>query len=297
MARHLFDHRDHPVVRVEGRDAIRFLHNMLSNDVSGLQDGQGRWATFNNAQGRTLSDVRLLRLGKKELLAILEPGARDAFVDGLDRFVISEKVFFEDAGLELAVVVGDELTDLAPDLPAPGLLNHGLTTIGGAEVRVVWLDRSGREARDLGLLFAPPDGDAVRAALGLEAGDPDALEAARIEAGQPRFGIDFTEENIPLEAGLKDRAISFTKGCYIGQEVICRIDSMGSPKRKLVRLALDGDRPAPRTELTKDGKVVGWITSVSPAAPVALGYAKKRSNDVGTALTYEGGAATIAAVC
>ncbi len=306
----LFDLNGHDRVLVSGRDRVRFLHAMLSNDVQGLTAGGGRWATFNSVQGRTVTDVRLFVLDEDKrngsLLALLEPGAREAFVDGLDKFVISEKVYFEDAGGCLWLVAGagaeDAVATTGADLPAAGLFAHVETTVGGRPVRVIRLDRSG--ADDLGLWFATEDADAVLAALGaLPRGDLDVLEAARIEAGQPRFGLDLTEENIPLEAGLKDRAISFTKGCYIGQEVICRIDSMGSPKRRLCLLELTGDEaPEPGTPLYAGAKEVGWTTSAVRSArlgrPVALGYARKRSNDVGTELHLgapDGTTATIVA--
>lgn len=171
-------------------------------------------------------------------------------------------------------------------------------------MRLLRLDRSGRDEQDFGLWVAAEDLADVLAALGdVPRGERTVLEAARIESGQPRFGIDLTEDNIPLESGLKNRAISFTKGCYIGQEVICRIDSMGSPKRLLCRLDLEGDAaPEPGVELSREGKVVGWVTSSVLSQrlghAVALGYVKKRSNDVGTVLEIAGGGvATIAAHC
>ena len=309
----LFDLSDHDRVVIEGKDRVRFLHAMLSNDVSSLTVGQGRWATFNTVKGRTVSDVRLFLVDDDKrngsLLALLEPGARDAFVEGLDRFVISEKVTFSDAeGSALWLLAGAgagaRLTDAGAGLPPEEPFAHGETTLGGCSVRILRLDRSARSEDDYGLWFAAEDTDAVLGALGdLPRGTRAVLEAARIEAGQLRFGIDLTEDNIPLEGGLKNRAISFTKGCYIGQEVICRIDSMGAPKRLLCRLDLDGaTAPAPGAELSREGKVVGWVTSAVVSQrlgrPVALGYVKKRSNDVGTVLDVAGGGtATIAAHC
>jgi len=309
----LFDLSDHDRVLIEGKDRVRFLHAMLSNDVSGLLPGQGRWATFNTVKGRTVTDVRVFQIDDDKrngvLWALLEPGARGAFVEGLDRFVISEKVYFSDAeGSALWLLAGagaaDRLVAAGAELPPEGAFAHVATNLGGRPVRLLRLDRSGRDEQDFGLWVAAEDLADVLAALGdVPRGERTVLEAARIESGQPRFGIDLTEDNIPLESGLKNRAISFTKGCYIGQEVICRIDSMGSPKRLLCRLDLEGDAaPEPGVELSREGKVVGWVTSSVLSQrlghAVALGYVKKRSNDVGTVLEIAGGGvATIAAHC
>ena len=308
----LFDLEALDRVLVSGRDRVRFLHAMLSNDVQQLVAGGGRWATFNNVKGRTLTDVRLFVIDDDRrdgsILAVLEPGARAAFVDGLDRFVISEKVFFEDAAQALWLVAGAgaeaALTAAGAVAPPSEPFAHVASELGGRPVRLLRLDRSGPAFDDIALWFAPEHADAVLGALGdMPRGDRVLLDAARIEAGQPRFGLDLTEANIPLEAGLKDRAISFTKGCYIGQEVICRIDSMGSPKRRLCLLELTGDQaPAPGTPLFAGPKEIGWTTSAVRSErvgrPVALGYARKRSNDIGTVLTVgtpEGPQATVVA--
>ncbi len=300
----LFDLSRHDRVLISGRDRIRFLHAMLSNDVKGLQAGAGRWATFNTVQGRTVSDVRLFDLDDDRktgsILALLEPGARGGFVDGLDKYVISEKVFFEDdEGGALLLVAGAGAEAALPAVPEL-LYGHLEAEIGGAAVRILRLDRSSPEGQDFGLWLRETDRAAVVAALGLPMGAPELLEAARIEAGQVRFGIDLTTTNIPLEAGLKERAISFTKGCYIGQEVICRIDSLGTPGRKLVRLRVAGDSPEPGTDLFREGKAVGFVTSALRTAEGALafGYVKKRSNALGTVLRVgqaEGPEATVGA--
>lgn len=300
----LFDLSDHDRILVSGRDRVRFLHAMLSNDVSTLAVGAGRWATFNTVQGRSVSDVRLFNLDDARktgsILALLEPGAREAFVEGLDKFVIAEKVFFEpDEGGALWLLAGTGAEDAwvaaGASLPPDGLYAHAETTLGGHPVRVLRSDRL-RPAGDLALWFRAEHQDAVLAALGdVRRGTRLELEAARVDAGQIRYGVDITSGNIPLEAGLKDRAISFTKGCYIGQEVICRIDSLGQPARRLMRLTVDGPAPAPGSDLTRDGKTVGWITSARRTADgaSAFGYVKKRNQDPGTQLQVDGATAVV----
>ena len=303
----LFDLNDHDRAIVSGRDRVRFLHAMLSNDVANLAVGAGRWATFNTVQGRTLTDGRLFNLDDDKktgaILALLEPGARAAFVDGLDRFVISEKVFFEDdEGGRLWLLAGegvDEAVQAAGATPPPAVLyQHAESSLGGCPVRLLRLDRSRPEVGDLGLWLRAEDEDAVLGALaGVRRGTRLELEASRVAAGQVRYGVDITDANIPLEAGLKDRAISFTKGCYIGQEVICRIDSLGRPARKLMRLDVEGAPPLPGAELVREGKVVGWVTSAMATAggATAFGYVKKRSNEPGTVLEVGGRSATVVA--
>lgn len=301
---HLFDANTLGRLRVTGRDRVRFLHAMLSNAVQGLPAGEGVWATFNTVQGRTVSDLRLFveSEDRKEgsVLVLCEPGARDPLVDGLDKFVIAEKVFFEDAPERLWLVAGagaeDAVAAVAGAMPAPALFAHVPTTIGGAPVRLLRLDRSGPEG-DIGILVLPEHEATALGALDLPRGSDLLLEAARLEAGQPRFGIDFGPKSIPLEAGLKDRVISFTKGCYIGQEVICRLDSMGTPSRKLVRLDGMTTPPAPGDDVVVDGKVVGWVTSSGHVGgqPRALAYVKKRHNSPGTAVAVGEQPATVGA--
>ena len=298
-APHLFEGPVYDRVRVVGRDRVRFLHAMLSNDISSLSEGEGRWATLNSVQGKTIADVRVLVLeeAKKtgEALALLEPGAAERFITELDRFIIADKCYFEeDEGMGLFLLAGHGaaswLESAGASLPPQGPYNHCKTQLGGVDVQLIRLDRTSIEGEDIGIRFSLDDQTGVREALsGLPTGSPELLEAARLAGGQPRFGIDFTSENIPLEAGLKDLAISFTKGCYIGQEVICRIDSMGSPKRRLTRLEQLPKVPIPGALLFGKGKEVGWVTSVATTTegPLAFGYVKKRFREPGTEVQLE----------
>jgi folate-binding protein YgfZ len=282
---------------ISGRDRARFLHAMLSSDIQALTEGTGIWATFNDVKGHTISDVRLLALDcdpkEGSMLALVEQGASEVFISALDRFVIAEKVYFEPQGntsLWLLAGAGSEaaLSAAGADLPPAGLLGHGVTDIAGATVRVVRLDRSTATGRDLLLLVEGGDEATVLEALSAtQRGEAALLEAARIESGQPRFGIDFTQANIPLECGLTGRALDFDKGCYPGQEVICRIHAMGAPARRLVRLAVRGEvAPEPGTLLFRNGREVGYITSSVRSqrlgGVVALGYLGKRHCEAGS---------------
>jgi tRNA-modifying protein YgfZ len=146
---------------------------------------------------------------------------------------------------------------------------------------------------------APSHVDAFVAALldgGAVAVGRDALDAVRIEAGYPVFGVDMTEDTIPLEAGIEHRAVSFTKGCYVGQEVVIRVLHRGGGRvaRKLVALRIDGDVPSRGTKLTAGGRDVGFVTSAA-ASPVhgtiALGYVHRDFTAPGTEVAVAGDAA------
>jgi folate-binding protein YgfZ len=118
--------------------------------------------------------------------------------------------------------------------------------------------------------------------LGATPASPDAYETARIEAGIPRFGADITPENFPGETGILDRAVSFKKGCYPGQETVARMHYRGHPNKTLHRLVVKGPLPSPGTEITQDGKTVGRITSLAPlhlhGHTLALGYLSRTAN-------------------
>jgi folate-binding protein YgfZ len=113
----------------------------------------------------------------------------------------------------------------------------------------------------------------------------DEYEAARIEAGVPRFGSDITPENFPAEAGILERAVSFEKGCYPGQETVARMHYRGHPNKELYRFVVEGTPPAPGAEVAQSGRQVGWITSVAPL-PVegqilVLGYLHRNADPRG----------------
>lgn len=300
------------ILAITGRDRVRFLHAMLSNDVillDGAGAGHGIRATLSSVQGRLVADTHLYLVdGEKKtgsMLALFEASAASAFIEMLGKYVIAEKVYFEADEMVVLAVCGpgaeQALTAAGATLPAESEHAHLATTLGDAPVRIV--------RRDLGvpegylLLLSKDQVAAVHATLNLPTASLDQLEAARIEAPLPRAGGDMTALNIVLEAGLKERAVSFTKGCYIGQEVICRIDSMGTPARLLVQIQGGDEPPEPGTELYRDGKAVGYVTSAVHSArlggPVFLGYVKKRSNEPGTDLSLgeaDGPTVTIQAV-
>ena len=283
------------LIEITGRDRIRFLHAMLSNDVSAMDragEGHGLRASLNDLKGRLVADVHLYATDPEKktgaILALLEDESEALLVGTLDKYVIAEKVYFERTGQAVFAVVGPRasaaLASAGASLPGPEPHAHCVATLGGAQVRLARHELGGGD--DLLLFAEPGDVDAARAALsGIPTPGPEVLEALRIEAALPRPGGDVTNMHIVLEGGLKERSVSFTKGCYIGQEVICRIDSMGTPARLLVQMEGGDVAPAPGTELFANGKAVGYVTSsvfsTRRGGPVFLGYVKKKANAVG----------------
>jgi glycine cleavage system T protein len=287
------------LVRVTGRERQRFLHAMVSNDTQSLQPGQGCYATFLNVKGHLIADFVVYAEADAYLLE-LEPQAVRPFIAAIEYFVISEDVTFHDESGHWGMVAlqGPRAATLlarAAGQEVPALPMYASMTCQLAGHAVCCIQRS--YTGELGyLLLAPPaalpevwnaiwahrEGCEVRA-VGLEA-----LDVARIEAGIPVYGRDMTEATIPVEANL-DAALSYTKGCYVGQEVIARIEARGHVNRKLAGLLLDGAQlPEPGATIVSPQREVGWITSsaYSPACQqnIALGYVRREVLTPGTHL-------------
>jgi folate-binding protein YgfZ len=292
-----------------GKDRARFLHGQVTNDIARLKPGQGCYAALITAKGKMQSDLCVYCL-EEELLLDFEPGLARRVSDRLEKYVIADDVQIVDAeaGYGLLSVQGPaaetvvRALGLAEQVPATA---YGFVKIGDAagEILLVNHARLGTSGFDLFVPAVALDGIAEKltaapATPGRACGWR-AFETARIEAGIPRFGVDMDESNIPLEAELEERAVSFNKGCYIGQEVISRIRTYGHVAKALRRLVLGGtELPAHGDKLYYDGKEAGYITSAtsSPAlkANVALGYVRKEAYQIGNelALRTAGGEST-----
>jgi folate-binding protein YgfZ len=289
-------------MRVEGRDAAAFLHALVSNDVAALTAGRGVYATWLTPQGRMIADLSIYHRGD-HLLVVVPPGLATALVTRLDQLIFAEDVRVSDVTDAIAqiAVIGTRAAATAATACA----------LDASRVEVlVPLEQTGTDdtfiARsDDALLtgfdiFAPTE---RRAALvsALEGGgaipiEDDLYESLRIEAARPRFGVDMTTDTIPLEAGLLERGISTTKGCYVGQEVIVRVLHRGGGRvaKRLMTLAFDRGLealPAPGTPLHVDGREVGRVTSAawSPHEPraIALGYVHRDHAEVGRRVTAQ----------
>lgn len=297
---------------VRGADRQAFLHNMLSNAIKDLAPGQGCRAELLDDRGHVVADMRLWA-GADDLLVDLEPGQADPVRVALDKFVIMDDVAFEDvtASWGLVTLAGTTAEEVLRALgvaePPRGRYAHARANIAGVDTRIArsrWTGLADFE------LYVPAESVAViRAALaaaGAREISAESFEALRVEAGIPRQGAEL-DDVIPLEAELEknNEAVSLTKGCYLGQETLARIDARGHVNRILVGLALDGaSAVAPGTKLRTDEKEVGRITSsvVSPTLgrPIALAYLRREHATPGTPITVAatGGpvAATVAAL-
>jgi len=287
------------LVRVTGRERQRFLHAMVSNDTQSLQPGQGCYATFLNAKGHLIADFVVYAATDAYLLE-LEPQVARPFIAAIEYFVISEDVTFHDESGDWGLLAlqgprAAELLAQALGQEVPALQMYASTTCQLAGHAVCCMRRSHTGELGYQLLVPPaalPDvwhalwvhREACEArAVGLEM-----LDVGRIEAGIPVYGRDMTEETIPVEANL-EAALSYTKGCYIGQEVIARIEARGHVNRKLAGLLLSGERlPEPGAKIVSPQREVGWITSAvySPARQqnIALGYMRREVLTPGTPL-------------
>jgi folate-binding protein YgfZ len=269
------DRSERGKLALTGPDAKTFLQGQVTNDVEGLEPGRGCYAAFLTHKGKMLGDLRVLDFGD-ELLLDTERSALQELFNMIRRFKVGSEVELHKRTLEMGLLslVGPEARRVA-----------GADRLGSAEHDNVRAEIGGRPvvlvATDLGVdvLTQAADTDAVRAAL--EAPDvPEAVaEIVRVESGRPRYGIDVDDGVIPQEAGLNDRAVSFTKGCYVGQETVARLFYRGKPNRHLRGLRLTADA-VPGEELRLGEKVVGKLASVvvSPThGPIALALVRREA--------------------
>jgi folate-binding protein YgfZ len=274
-------HPERGLLRVTGADRVRFLNGMLSADVAALREGGVASALQLDRKGHVLAEVEVIALAGEIWLYVLR-AAETALAAALERHIIADDVLLESlsgvwssvsiegpGGAAAAVSLG------APEL-APGSAQHAgelLWLWGGALVP--------EGVRALGPATAVAE---LCSRLALpQIGDADA-EILRIEAGRPLLGVDTNERTFPQEARLERRAVSFEKGCYIGQEIVARIQSRGGVNRLLVKLSTDSE-VSTGSEISVGGRSSGRVTSaaVSPVSgPLALGYVRADDAAPGT---------------
>ena len=295
-------------IAVAGKDRASYLQGLLTNDVQALVAGTGCYAAWLTPQGRMITDLHVLESGDMIVLDLPFDQAA-ATLERLDQFLFSEDV-------QLARL-DDQLTPLWIHGPSAAASLEG--TIAGLESLSSWADY--RLARgtfgsvpvvvvridQLGVpgfcAYVPleserPLRDALMATGAIEVSQP-AIDALRIEAGYPLFGADMTGDTIPLEAGIEGRAISFTKGCYVGQEVVIRVLHRGHGRvaRRLVGLRLEGPAAGGSRVLSGE-REIGFVTSSahSPSlGAIALGYVHRDFVEPGTAVQVRTDEGTVAA--
>jgi folate-binding protein YgfZ len=283
--------RSRGLLRVTGRDPVKMLHGLATADIQAVTSDRGAYTTFLTPKGRLVADARIFRPPGDDaaLLVDTAPDALPGLASHLARFVPPLFARAEDVSEAWAVVgvygpgADGTVAGALPALGGPDTLPEErpeetvVPVNGGFMVRTLL---TGDEGWDL---FVRPDrAEAVTRDVldaGGRPGAPEALEALRVAAGRPRWGRELTEEVIPLEAGLLDRAISQTKGCYTGQEVIVRILHRGHVNRHLRRLEFAGALPEPGTELFEPGnpKPRGVVTSAveNDVGALGLGYVRR----------------------
>src|SRR5579862_2021183 len=286
-------------IAVTGADRASYLQGLLTNDVASLQAGHGCYAAYLTAQGRMIADVYVYEIGDLMLLAVARD-VKDAVLAKLDQFIFSEDVQLGDVTDTFAevAIVGPHAADvLAPLVRAPlvGLRDGGnvrTTTAGGAAAIVTRISDLGATGYDVYVERAGVDEMiASLTGQGVPRLDAAGAEALRIESGIPLFGRDMDADTIPLEAGIESRAISFTKGCYVGQEIVIRVLHRGHGRvaRKLVGLRISGDQvPVSGASIRSGERDIGHVTSAafSPAlgSPIAFGYVHRDFVEPGTAV-------------
>src|SRR3990170_1996926 len=307
----LFDLAHRGLLQFTGPDRNSFLQGMLSNDLRPLKTFDGQYATLLNQQGKVLADLRVLCALNSLYLDSWE-NLKDRIIEHLNRYLVADEVEIADPPGEYAPLSlqGPNAETLLRNVTGPAelpmqLAHHGMINLEGAAVCVVRASHAGELGFDLIIPNAALESIARRLTdSGKQLGALWVGEAAqntlRIEAGIPRYGIDFNEDNLLLEVGL-DHAVSFNKGCYLGQEVVERIRSRGHVNRKLCGLSLDGQKPAESGDVIQvDGKEIGRVTrsvdSPRLKRAIALGYLQKDFWNAGTPVTINRAGAQIRAV-
>jgi tRNA-modifying protein YgfZ len=294
----VFDHSARGKIAVAGADRRAYLHAMLTNDILSLQAGGGCYAAYLTPQGRMIADMVVLELGDL-VLVDLERAVTASVLAKLDQFVFSEDVKLGDlsdafgklvvAGPAAAAVVsavigpGADETALAAELGGWPPFHNVRAAFQGQMLLVAACESAGVAAFDL--YIERPHLDDLSSALvasGATPADAADWETLRVEAGRPAFGVDMDGETIPLEAGIEPRAISFTKGCYPGQEVVIRVLHRGHGRiaRKLMGLVVSGTEvPTTGDALRSGDRDAGHVTSAvwSPRfeAPIALAMIRR----------------------
>lgn len=303
----LFDTNWNAIWWIGGRDRVQYFHNITSNDIKGLAEGHGTLALLLNPQGRILAELEIYALPEK-LLVRSHASQRERTLATLKKYIISSKVEVDDGTERMgsfdiegpkALEVLRQLTEIE-NIPPMGIRE---TAIDGHTCWVICRGYFGAMGTEI---IAPRDSLAALwrkalAALRSVGGAPigmAALNALRLEAGEPWFPADFNDAMIPHEAAIENTHVSFNKGCYTGQEIVERVRSRGHVNRKRVSLKFStSEPPAAGTKLRAGGAEVGFVTSAafSPAngTSIGMGYVRREQFAPGSTLEFDGGTADV----
>jgi len=272
-----------------GRDRARYFHNVTSNDVKKLAPGSGCYGFVLTPQGRIQADLYLLCFAEYFLLDT-EPELRERLPQLILRYKVADQVELEDVTGKISAIglegPGSAAVLASLNAPVPGEDSAHLAWCDATVAAVSLTGQPGFR------IYCPADAlgemAAKIAAAGAKVATAEDARVVRIENGRPRFGEDIRDTSLPQETG-QMQAVSFTKGCYVGQEIVERIRAQGHVNRKLVRLEIDAaEPPATGARLTADGADVGEITSstISPESGkvVAIGYVRAVHANAGAVL-------------
>ena len=294
----LLDRSDRGKLALTGTDAVEFLNGQVTNELGTLSAGEGCYAAFLTHKGKMLGDVRILAAGDadgappSELLLDTERACLQALFDMIRRYKVGYDVELHKRTVEsgLLSLIGPRADEVAGvELPSAEEHRHSLVALDGVPARAV------RSDVGIDLLCAAADTAGLAQALRALGASPVAEEAAeclRVELGRPRYGVDLDDGVIPQEAGLNERAVSFTKGCYVGQETVARLFYRGKPNRHLRGLRLSQPL-APGAELRLGERPVGRLTSsaISPRlGPIGLALVRREAEPGSTVQAGEQGA-------
>jgi folate-binding protein YgfZ len=285
-----------------GADRIRFLHGQVTNDIKKLRAGEGCYAVITTNKGKMESDLNIFNL-PDELLLDFEPGLSEKISARLEKFIVADDVQIVDAAphyglLSVQGPKAEEIVcalNLFSEIPEKQFNSKKISDPSFGEIYLANNSRLGTNGFDLfipNISFAAFAEKIISVAknFGGRVIGWTAFETARIENGIPRFGADMDETNLPLECGIESRAMSFNKGCYIGQEILNRIHSFGHVNKELRGLQLAADLktlPQKSDKLFFGEKEIGYVTSAvqSPLfGNIALGYVRREVNQIGNEL-------------
>jgi tRNA-modifying protein YgfZ len=273
----LLDRSERGKLTVSGDDAVEYLQGQLTNDVEALDPGEGQYAALLDRKGHIQADMRVIRISPEEIWIDTEPEAFEAAKRHLETYKIGREVAIADLTAERAILslIGPRSAAVAGTAALPEDACEP-ATVAGIECLAVGT------AAGIDLIVGASEAERLRGALAdggaVEVG-PEVAEVVRIEAGTPRFGAEMSSETMPAEAGIVERAVSFTKGCYIGQEPVARLHYKGRPNRHLRGLELSAPTE-PGVGLRLGEKEVGRVGSacVSPArGPIALAIVRREA--------------------
>ena len=292
-----------------GPDRVRYLNATLTNNIKDLAVGHGAISLLLNPQGHILAEIETYTFADR-LLCMSYAMIRERLIEWLDKYIIMDDVTLTDETSRFgtlalegprAAAIAQELTGI--DVTKMEDLSFCDGAVGSVPCRVSKRSPGGIPGAEFFTETAnlPALWQILSEAAGRHGGGPvgyAAVSATRLSQGVPWFGYDFGEKQIPHEAGLQDSHISYTKGCYTGQEIVERVRSRGQVNRQRIRLAFSGDLvPETGTALTLDGKEVGYVTRAAktwdPLRVIGMGYARKEATAPGTVLQCAGRSAAV----